>query len=348
MHFNDEMRFTNFKNLSPLTNKMKVLTFNYLKLITHCVNLNMKKLACLFFICVAFIAKAQEVNYTTQDITINAFVDGTLLLPAHVNKPNLAIIISDFGAKDRNGNEDFSKNNALKKLAEQLTANDIATFRYDKRIVKQIRKGRVDKTTSFDDFITDATSVLNYFKDLNQFSKIYIIGHGQGSLVGMVAAKEGADGFISLAGSGKSIDEVIIEQVEGMDPTLVEPTKKVFRNLKDGKATSDYPPAMASVFNAEVQPFIMNWMQYHPEDIIKTLDIPTLIINGTKDLQVNVEEAKKLNAAAKDSKLEIIEKMNHVLFIIEGDNLENSKSYNESFRKIAPKLVEVITSFIKQ
>ncbi len=75
--------------------------------------------------------------------------------------------------------------------------------------------------------------------------------------------------------------------------------------------------------------------------------MPILIINGTKDLQVSVKEAELLKAANEEAKLVIIENMNHVLFEIEGDDLENSKSYNESFREISPVLIKSITDFIK-
>ena len=289
-----------------------------------------------------------ETNYTSEALSINSFIDGTLLKPKNNNQHVLAIIINDYGPTDRNGNQNLLKNNALKKLSENLTQNHIATFRYDKRIVKQIQKGNVDKNIMFDDFITDAVSVVTYFKAQNTYSKIYIIGHGQGSLVGMIASNKGVDGFISLAGSGKSIDKVIIDQIQRMDSALVEDTKKAFKSLKNGKTTTNYPIALGSIFDADVQPFMINWMQYNPEEIIHTLDMPILIINGTKDLQVSIDEAKLLKEASKNSEIKIIENMNHILFIIEGNDLENSKSYNESFRKISDELVSTIINFINK
>ena len=38
--------------------------------------------------------------------------------------------------------------------------------------------------------------------------------------------------------------------------------------------------------------------------------------------------------------------MNHVFFGIKGDDLENSKSYNEAFRPISTELVDAIVAFI--
>jgi hypothetical protein len=92
---------------------------------------------------------------------------------------------------------------------------------------------------------------------------------------------------------------------------------------------------------------MMNWMQYDPREEIKKLQMPILLINGTKDLQIEPKEASLLNEAAPNSTVKLIDKMNHVLVTIAGDNIENSKSYNEAFRKISPKLIEDITNFIK-
>jgi hypothetical protein len=290
---------------------------------------------------------AQDINYSSEDITINAFVDGTLLMPTSKEKPILAILIAGSGPTDRNGNQNFLKNNALKKLAEALSNHGIATFRYDKRIVKQIKNGNVDKNIMFDDFVTDAISVIEFFKKTSAYSKIYIIGHSQGSLVGMLAAKDRVDGFISLSGAGQSIDKVIIDQVQKTAPMYTPDTKRVFDIMRQGKTTPDYPPALSSIFNIEIQPFMMNWMRYNPQEVIKSLDIPILIINGIKDLQVSVEEANLLKEVSLQAELKIIDKMNHVLFIIEGDDLENAKSYNESARSLSQDVITAILDFIK-
>ncbi|OUR99295.1 alpha/beta hydrolase [Flavobacteriales bacterium 33_180_T64] len=300
----------------------------------------------ILLFCFFINVSSQNPNYTTQDIAINKLIDGTLLSPKNRDSPKLAIIIAGSGPTDRNGNQNFLKSNSLKKLAESLTNRGIATFRYDKRIVKQILKNKVDPNMTFDDFVIDAISVIDYFKEKKSYSGIYIIGHSQGSLVGLLASKDRVDGFVSLAGAGQSIDEVITQQIAAMDPTLIEGTKKAFESLKKGKLTNDYPQALGSIFRADVQPFIMNWMQYNPQDILKSLDIPILIVNGTKDLQVSVDEAKLLKDASEKAELEIIDQMNHVLFIIEGGQLENSKSYNESFREISEDLISKVSHFI--
>jgi len=305
------------------------------------------KLSFLFIVMSTFLF-AQDKTYNSQDLAINKLIDGTLLTPNDTKKPNLVIIIAGSGPTDRDGNQNFLKSNNLKKLAQGLTAQNIATFRYDKRIVKQIRRGNVDSSILFDDFVTDAISVIDYFKATKRYNAIYVAGHSQGSLVGLLAAKDRANGFISLAGAGQSIDNVIIEQVAKTAPMFTKDAKRVFAILKEGKTTNDYPQALGSIFSKDVQPFIANWMSYNPKKEIKKLDMPILIINGTKDLQVSEDEAKLLHEAVPKSTLAIIEKMNHILVSIEGDSLENSKSYNEAFRKLSPKLLETIVNFVNK
>ena len=307
----------------------------------------MKLYVGLILLFVTSVSFSQDKTYTERELSISKWIDGTLLNPIKSEKSCLAILIAGSGPTNRNGNQNFLKNNSLKKLAEGLTDKGIATFRYDKRIVKQIRKGNVDKNIMFDDFVTDASDVIDHFKALNTYSRIYVIGHSQGSLVGMLAAKDKADGFISLAGAGQNIGDVLVEQVTKMAPKLGEEAQKVVTKLKEGNTTTDYPAALASIFNTDVQLFMINWMQYNPTEIIKELKIPILLINGTKDLQVSESEAKLLNEANEKTTLTIIENMNHVLFDIKGDDLENSKSYNESFRPISPQLITSITEFIK-
>lgn len=309
----------------------------------------MKSILYILILLFLSFTSAQEKTYTETEIEISELVDGSLIIPETGNKKDLVIIIAGSGPTNRNGNQNFLKSNNLKKLAESLAENDIASFRYDKRIVKQIKTGEVDvKSMRFEDFVYDAKDVITYFKDKNEFSNIYIVGHSQGSLVGLLALDNNVTGFISIAGAGQDIGDVIIDQINNTARQFLVDTKKVVAILKTGQTTNKFPPELAAIFNIEIQPFMISWMAYNPSTIIGESKTPTLIINGTKDLQVSVEEAKLLAKANPEAELKIIENMNHVLFTIEGDRLENSKSYGESFRKINTELMDSIVNFIKK
>lgn len=293
-------------------------------------------------------ATSKNISSFEKEIAINKLIDGTLLKPENSTKPNLAILIAGSGPTNRNGNQNFLMNNTLKKLATGLFNNGIASFRYDKRIVKQIRKGKVDPNITFKDFVTDAVAVITYFKNTNNYNKIYIIGHSQGSLVGLIASNQiTTDGFISLAGAGQPIDAVIKEQINKTAPMFNADTEVILKTLKSGKTTDNYPEALASIFNKEVQPFMISWIAYNPIEELKKLTIPALIINGTKDLQVSEKEAHLLKEAYPTAQLELIENMNHVLVTVTGDDLENAKTYNNPNIPLSEGLINIISNFIK-
>ena len=197
-------------------------------------------------------------------------------------------------------------------------------------MVKQLKTGTIDPKISFDDFVSDAVDVIGYFQKDSNFSKVFVLGHSQGSLVAMQALNEQVTGFISLAGASKNIGDVLIEQVGRSAPIYALDTERIIAQLKKGQTTTDYPQALAAAFNLETQPFLISWMTYEPSKIIEDISIPILILQGTKDLQVSIEDAETLKAHCSNCQLQIIEDMNHVLVDIKGDQLENYKSYNDT------------------
>ena len=294
-------------------------------------------------------AQAQEVAYNQIEMSINPSIKGSLMMPSDNGASPLVILIAGSGPTDRNGNQNMMKNNSLRFLAEGLYQNGISTFRYDKRIVLQLQNRTLnEEQIRFDDFIEDAIAVVDHFKDDERFSAIYVAGHSQGSLVGMVAAQNRANGFISIAGAGQEIDDVIVDQLQKQAPGLVDNARQSFDDLRVNGVAQNYSPGLASIFRPAIQPFILTWMQYDPKAEITKLNIPVLIINGGKDLQVQESEAQALHEAKPDAQLVIIPKMNHIFKEIEGDDLENSKSYNEYNRPVIPELIETVAAFVKK
>ena len=72
----------------------------------------------------------------------------------------------------------------------------------------------------------------------------------------------------------------------------------------------------------------------------------SLVINGDKDIQVQVSEAEKLKEANPKADLIIIKNMNHIFKEIKGDMIENQQSYNKEELPVMKKLIKIISSFI--
>ena len=289
--------------------------------------------------------KLNAQNYSESNISINENIYGSIVEPKSRSNSSLVIFIGGSGPIDRDGNQSFMKCDMFKKLAYSLSKKGISSFRYDKRVVTQIRKGKLDKKITFDDFVSDAIAIIDFFE--SKYNSIVIAGHSQGSLVGLLSIKESVSGFISLSGLGRTIDMVIEDQISKTAPMLLEDTKKIFKILRSGKITEDFPLPLYSLFNIEIQPFMISWMQYDPKKIIAKIPIPSLIINGDNDLQVDEKEAKLLYNSAQNSEILIVKNMNHVLVEIEGDELKNVKSYNNPELKISEIVIEKMVEFIE-
>lgn len=272
---------------------------------------------------------------------------GTLLTPESVVKPTLIIFIPGSGPTDRNGNQGMLQTNATKYLAEALSDKGFATYRFDQSVITQSKMPDFkEEDYRFTTLVDEVKTVGNYFKQTGNYAKIVLAGHSQGSLVGMLAVSDVADAFISLNGAGQSIDKVLYEQLKKQVPQLEDSFSKTLSELKNGETVTEINPMLYSVFRPSVQPFLRDWMQYEPTEILSKLEIPILIIGGTKDIQVSENDAKMLHEAQINSKLVIIENMNHIFKEIKGDDQENKMSYINPSLPVMPVLVTEIEDFL--
>ena len=86
----------------------------------------------------------------------------------------------------------------------------------------------------------------------------------------------------------------------------------------------------------------------NPTILISDLNCPGIIIQGDKDIQIDLEEAKKLCAASKNGKMLIINNMNHILKTINGDVNDNISSYSNPDLPINQDLVNSIVDLINK
>ncbi|MBG6128724.1 pimeloyl-ACP methyl ester carboxylesterase [Aquimarina sp. EL_43] len=308
----------------------------------------MKSKFYLFMILISALTFAQKKEFNSAVVKINKYIEGSLVTPYSEDNVPLVIFIMDAGAINRDGNDRMSKNDTFKKLSYELAKEGIATYRYDKRLFKMDGLGIKEHEISLDHYIEDAISIIDYFNKNGKYKKVIIAGHGQGSLVGMIAAKGRADGFISIAGNAVSIDQVIIEQIAKQAPGLDKSASVAFKQLKENGRATSYDPALESIFRYNLQPFMSSWIKYNPSEEILKLEMPILIIYGDKDIQVESIQAEKFKEIIPQAEYLFVTDMNHILKEIKGGRLENHKSYNEPFRKIMPEVLTGITNFVNQ
>ncbi len=273
-------------------------------------------------------------------------IHGTLYA-APKTSGTVVLIISGSGPTDRNGNNPMMSNNSLKMLAEELAQKGIASLRYDKRGIAESKIPDLkEKDLRFEHFISDASDWIRWLKNEKKFTNVIVIGHSEGSLIGMIASREaGADGFISLAGPGQRADKILYTQILAQSEMLAEYAKPVLDSLVSGKTVEKFNPMLASLFRQDVQPYLISWFQYDPQVEIKKLAIPVMIIQGTTDLQVLVSEAKLLKAAKPDAKILLVKEMNHILKNAPENREQNIATYSKPDLPVIPLLITKISKF---
>ena len=109
------------------------------------------------------------------------------------------------------------------------------------------------------------------------------------------------------------------------------------------------PAPLMDLFRPSVQPYFMSWLKYDPAKEIADLSVPILVVQGTSDLQMSVEDAKLLSGGNQRAKLATIEDMNHVLkHTTEKTVLAQMQCYSDPALPIEPRLVETVAVFLKE
>ena len=292
-----------------------------------------------------------EVAATYDELTIP--VEGGKLKVALQMPDNLtgelAIIQAGSGPTNKDGNTIGSgKNDSLKMLAEDLATQGIASVRFDKRgIGENTALIKKEQDLRFNQYVNDVVAILDYMKQDERFTSIHLIGHSEGALIMTLAAQDSDIGSLTLlAGAGRPADELLMEQLTASLPsTLLVESKTALEKLKAGKMVSNVSAELQSLFRASVQPYMMSWLQYDPQQELANVSAPILIVQGKKDIQITQADATALKNGNEQATVRYFDQMNHVLKDIKGDRSENIASYTNPDYPLATGLIEEIVSF---
>ncbi len=277
---------------------------------------------------------------------------GSLLLPAHKQKPPVVLIIAGSGPTDRDGNSLGlpGKSNSLKMLAEELAIAGIATLRFDKRGVGESRMAGLFEVLRFQTYVTDVESWLKLLIADERFSGVAVIGHSEGSTLGMLAVQNvKVQAYISLAGPGQSAAMVLRTQLAGkLPPQLAQMSEEILGQLEKNIPVKEVPTPLLNLYHPDLQPYLMSWFQIVPSQEIRRLTMPVAIFQGDTDIQVGVGDAQLLSKALPKAELHIVRGMNHILKQVPADMQEQIASYSNPDLSLDPVFVTPLVQFLKK
>ncbi|NJB38077.1 alpha/beta hydrolase [Croceivirga sp. JEA036] len=300
-------------------------------------------------IVIAFIVVTCSAQHKQAKIMFNydgVSFKGILSYPESKKPMPLAIFIPGSGPVDMDGNQKpMLQADYILQLADSLNNRGIAFWRFDKAAVLNDIIAKKPELV-FEDLVQNVGQMLTHFEDNGNFSGYHILGHSQGSLVGMLQKHPKIKSFTSIAGPANSIDTILIHQIKKQSPELAAIASKHFKELMATDTIQELNPMLFSIFAPQNQKFIRSWANYNPAEELKKLELPVLILNGDLDIQVSITEAEALYKASPKATYQILDNTTHVLkeVALKEKGLE---TYTNPNFPISPQLINAIEKFIK-
>ena len=309
---------------------------------------------------------------------------GTLTIP-HGNGSFPAVVLVS-GSGPQNRDSELFGHKPFAVIADYLSRNGIAVLRYDDRGVGT-STGDFAKATTYD-FAEDAAAALEYLRkeDKVRHSKVGLIGHSEGGLVGPIVAsgKDRPDFLVLLAAPGMEIDELMLEQIRltsessGASQEMLklsdDTNRKVYALIKGGPMTDSTRKKIEEVYVAHltalgkgtmdentirkqaqqltektVSSWFVAFMNHKPKDYLAKITGSVLALNGSKDLQVPAKQNLEgmREILGKNKKVELTaQELPGLNHLFQTANTGSVSEYGEIEETFSPVALKIISDWI--
>lgn len=283
---------------------------------------------------------------------------GSLLAPAQASAP-VVLIVPGSGPTDRNGNNNPLGVNAAtyRLLAQGLAARGIATVRIDKRGMFESSKAVADaNAVTIPDYVADVHSWVGAIRRSTGVPCVWVLGHSEGGMVALAAlqgreAASGICGLVLAATPGRPLGQVLRDQLRAnpANAPLLDQALAAITRLEGGARVdpASLHPALQPLFNEAVQGFLISAFAQDPAKLIAAAQKPVLVLQGERDLQVAVQDARLLAKAKPAAQLVLLPDTNHVLKAVPTDDAAaNMATYANPGQPLAPGVVDAVVRFV--
>ncbi len=261
------------------------------------------------------------------------------------------LLIAGSGPTDHDGDSTAPgiRPGTLRQLAAGLADIGVVSLRYDKRfIARSATPGQTERDLTLDIAVDDAVRMAQRLAREPGVTCIVIAGHSEGALIGALAAAHTPTcGLISISGMGRPFDEVVNAQLVAahVPDAVMQSVAQVWVELKAGRLVPSVR-ATDPLFRPSVQPYLISTLAHPPTEAIAAVRSAVLILQGTTDLQVSLDDAQRLAAARPGAKLVVLNGVNHVLKTAPLDRAANIATYGQPDAPLAPSVMPAISAFI--
>lgn len=278
------------------------------------------------------------------------------LLDAGKRSP-VVVILPGSGPTDRDGNGPLGVSaSSYRLLAAGLAQRGITTVRIDKRGMFASKAAILDPAAvTIADYAADAHAWARVARAATGARCVWLLGHSEGGLIALAAGQDRKDlcGIISVAAAGRRVGPIIREQLVAnpANAPLFAPAFTAIARLEARQrfSNAELPPALVPMFGEAMQPYMIDLLSHDPARLAASLKLPLLIVQGDRDLQVNVTDANALAAAQPKARLVILPGVNHLLkTVTTTDRAANIATYANPALPISPAAVDAVATFVQR
>lgn len=231
-------------------------------------------------------------KFKIEKITIgnNLKVSAELTIP-NGKGPFPAVILIP-GSGPENMDESIGPNKPFEDIAYGLSTNGIVVLRYDKSTytyAKEFQDGKIPVNLE-NEYFKNTIDGIEFLKSQSYVGRVFVLGHSEGGYLAPAIAKMAGNisGIIMLAAPARNLQDVTIDQLRYLislsnNSTNISQMKSIIVQLED---INKHSLSNSDVVMGVPVSYYYEFEKYNPVDILKTLDIPTLIMQGGKDYQV--------------------------------------------------------------
>lgn len=295
---------------------------------------------------------AQAAPVATEALLRAGPLSGVMLRPDASSAA--VLIIPGSGPTDRDGNNRLGvKGSPYKLLAEGLGRRGVTSVRVDKRGMFGSARALADpNAVTIKDYAGDVHAWIKVIRERTNVSCVWVAGHSEGGLVALAASGNSDElcGLVLLATPGRPIGQVLRDQLKQSmgSGAMLQQAMSAIKALEAGRRVDAYSlhPALQQLFPPPVQGLLISTFSYDPARLIAGFRKPVLILQGERDLQVSVADAKRLKEAAPAAKLVLVPEANHFFKTVKSaDMAANEAAYIKAV-PLAPGTTDEIADFV--
>lgn len=262
----------------------------------------------------------------------------------------VVLMLAGSGPTDRDGNQPGLRTDLLRMLAEDLAVRGVASLRVDKRGIGASRTAIADEALMTIDLLAaDAAQWVRAARKLAGDAPVIVLGHSEGGLIALLAARrEAPDAIVLAATPGEPAVRTLERQLAQapMPDDLRRRAGRILAQLTAGRNVADVPLELAPLFRPSVQPYLISWLGIDPATVLEGFAGPVLILQGDRDLQVTTADARRLAAGRpRGTRIEILAGLNHVLKPAPAERAANIAAYTTPGLRPDPRVAMLISAF---